>query len=124
MLDNQPDSVCTTPCALDATPGQHMVTITRQGYQTEHRQVTVTNAAVDLAPVALRVPGGVLMLASVPAGARIFINGRESDQVTPAKLQLAPGTYDIAIEKDGRRLSKQVDIQNGITRYEKMLMER
>jgi len=124
MLDNQPDSVCTTPCALDATPGQHVVTITRQGYQTEHRQVTVTNSGVDLAPVALRVPGGVLMLASVPAGARIFINGRESDQVTPAKLQLAPGTYDIAIEKDGRRSSKQVEIQNGITRYEKILMER
>lgn len=124
MLDDRPDTACTTPCALDAAPGQHMVSISRQGYQTEHRPVTVTNSGVELPPVALRVPGGVLMLASAPAGARIFINGQQSDQVTPAKLALAPGRYDIAIEKDGRRSSKQVEIQNGITRYEKIIMDR
>ena len=66
MLDDRPDSACTTPCALDATPGQHMVSISRQGYQTEHRPVTVANSAVQLPTVALRVPGGVLMLASTP----------------------------------------------------------
>ncbi len=124
MLDDRPDSACTTPCALDATPGQHMVSISRQGYQTEHRPVTVANAAVELPPVALRVPGGVLMLASVPAGAKILVNGTASGQVTPAKLPLPPGKYTITIEKDGKQSSKDVEIQNGITRYEKILMER
>jgi serine/threonine-protein kinase len=124
MLDNRPDSACTTPCALDATPGQHVVSISRQGYQTEHRPVTVANTAVELPTVALRVPGGVLMLASIPAGARIFVNGTPSDQITPAKLALLPGKYNIAIEKDGKRSSKEVEIQNGITRYEKIVMER
>jgi len=124
MLDGRPDSACTTPCALDATPGQHTVSISRQGYQTEHRPVTVGNGAVELPTVALRVPGGVLMLASIPAGARIFVNGTASDQFTPAKLLLLPGKYDIAIEKDGKRSSKDVEIQNGITRYEKIIMDR
>jgi len=124
MLDNRPDSACTTPCALDATPGQHMVSISRQGYQTEHRPVTVATAAVDIPTVALRVPGGVLMLASIPAGARVFVNGTPSDQVTPAKLVLRPGKYNIAIEKDGRRSSKDVEIQNGTTHYEKIIMDR
>jgi len=124
MLDDRPDSACTTPCALDATPGQHRVSISRQGYQTEHRLVTVGNTAVEIPTVALRVPGGILMLASVPTGARIFVNGTVSDQTTPAKLQLAPGKYSIAIEKDGRRSTKEVEIQNGITRFEKILMER
>jgi serine/threonine-protein kinase len=123
MLDNRPDSACTTPCALDATPGQHIVSISRQGYQTEHRPVTVANTAVELPTVALRVPGGVLMLASTPAGARIFVNGAPSDQVTPAKLVLRPGKYDIAIEKDGKRSSKEVEIQNGTTHYEKIIMD-
>jgi len=123
MLDDRPDSACTTPCALDATPGQHMVSISRQGYQTEHRPVTVANAAVELPTVALRVPGGVLMIASTPAGARIFVNGTLSDQVTPAKLVLRPGKYNIAIEKDGRRSSKEVEIQNGVTHYEKIIMK-
>jgi serine/threonine-protein kinase len=124
MLDDRPDSACTTPCALDAMPGQHMVSISRQGYQTEHRPVTVASTAVELPTVALRVPGGVLMLASTPAGARIFVNGTASDQVTPAKLVLRPGKYDIAIEKDGKRSSKEVEIQNGVTHYEKIVMDR
>jgi serine/threonine-protein kinase len=123
MLDDRPDSACTTPCALDATPGQHMVTISRQGYQTEHRPITVANSALELPTVALRVPGGILMLASIPSGARVFVNGTAADQVTPAKLVLRPGKYTIAIEKDGRRSSKQVEIQNGTTHYEKILME-
>ena len=124
MLDDRPDTACTTPCALDATPGQHMVSISREGYQTEHRPVTVASTAVELPTVALRVPGGVLMLASVPAGARVFVNGTASDQVTPAKLVLRPGKYDIAIEKDGKRSSKEVEIQNGVTHYEKIIMDR
>jgi len=124
MLDDRPDSACTTPCALDATRGQHMVSISRQGYQTEHRPVTVANTAVEIPTVALRVPGGVLMLASIPDGARVFVNGTESGQVTPAKLVLRPGKYSIAVEKDGRRSSKEVEIQNGTTHYEKFIMER
>jgi serine/threonine-protein kinase len=124
MLDNRPDSACTTPCALDATPGEHIVSISRQGYQTEHRPVTVANTAVELPTVALRVPGGVLMLASTPVGARIFVNGTPSDQVTPARLVLRPGKYDIAVEKDGKRSSKEVEIQNGATHYEKFLLDR
>jgi serine/threonine protein kinase len=124
MLDDRPDSACTTPCSLDASPGQHMVSIARQGYQTEHRPVTVANSATDLPPIALRSAGGVLMLASVPPGAKIFINGTASDQVTPAKLQLPPGKYSIEIEKDGKRSSKDVEVQNGITRFEKIIMDR
>ena len=124
MLDGRPDSACTTPCALDASPGQHMVSITRQGYQTEHRPVTVTDAAVDLPPIALRLPGGVLMLTSTPAGARIYVNGTVSDQTTPAKLVLRPGKYDIAVEKDGKRASKQIEIENGVTSFERFLMDR
>jgi len=122
MLDGRPDNACTTPCSLDTTPGTHVVTISREGYQTEHREVTLTNSSVDLPPVALRVPGGVLMIASTPPGARIFINGSQSDQVTPAKLQLRPGRYNIEVEKDGQRASKMVDIENGVTRYEKVII--
>ncbi|HXM45486.1 MAG TPA: protein kinase [Bryobacteraceae bacterium] len=124
MLDGSPDSACTTPCALDATPGQHIVSISRQGYQTEHRPVTVAAAAVALPTIALRVPGGVLMLDSVPTRAHVFVNGTQSDQITPAQLQLRPGKYTIAIEKDGKRASKEVEIKNGITQFEKILIER
>jgi serine/threonine protein kinase len=124
MLDNRPDSACTTPCSLDATPGPHVVTISRQGYQTEHRPVTVSDSAIELSPIALRVPGGVLMVASTPVGAHIFVNGTQSDKVTPAKLQLAPGKYTIMVEKDGKQSSKEVEVQNGSTGIEKFVLDR
>ncbi|MGA2132020.1 MAG: serine/threonine-protein kinase [Bryobacteraceae bacterium] len=123
-LDDRPDTACTTPCSLDATPGQHMVTITRQGYQTEHRPVTVSDAGADLPTIALRVPGGTLMLASIPPGAKIFVNGAPFDHLTPAKLELPPGKYTIEVEKDGKRSSKDVEIQNAITHVEKIVIGR
>jgi serine/threonine protein kinase len=124
MLDNRPETACTTPCALDATPGPHIVSISRAGYQTENRNVTVSGSPVELPPVALRVPGGLLMLASVPAGATIYVNGSRQAQTTPAKLELRPGRYYIMIEKDGRRASQEVEVQNGITRYLRILLGR
>jgi len=124
MLDDRPDSACTTPCSLDATPGHHTISFSRDGYQTEHRPVEVTNSAIELPPVALRVPGGILMLASTPVGAHIFVNGTQSEKVTPAKLELKPGKYTIMIEKDGKQTSKEVEIHNGITSFEKLIIER
>jgi hypothetical protein len=64
------------------------------------------------------------MVTSVPPGARIFVNGTASEQLTPARLVLRPGKYNIAVEKDGKRTSKDVEIQNGSTYYEKILMEK
>ena len=124
MLDNRPDTACTTPCRLDATPGPHTISIKRSGYETENRTVTVTDTSVELPPVALRVPGGVLMLSSDPTGAKIYVDGSPMDQVTPRKLELKPGKYEITVEKDGRRASKQVEIQNRITQYQKIIMDR
>jgi hypothetical protein len=109
---------------LDAAPGQHIVSISRSGYQTEHRPVTVTDSSVELPSVALRVPGGVLMLASVPTGAKIYIDGNPTNRVTAAKLELRPGKHEVAVEKDGKRISKEVEIQNGITQYEKLILDR
>ncbi|MFN7998165.1 MAG: protein kinase [Bryobacteraceae bacterium] len=124
MLDNRPDSACTTPCALDATPGRHMVSFTLKGFQTEHREVEVHNGDVQISAVKLRPPGGVLMLTSDPVGADIFVNGSPVGKRTPSPLQLAPGKYTITIQMDGKRASKDVEITDGSTRYEKILMSR
>jgi len=122
VLDDRPDTACSTPCSLDATPGQHTVTITHQGYQTEHRRVTVTDSGADLPTVAMRVPGGILMLDSIPSGARIFVNGIPRDHPTPARIELPPGRCNIVVEKDGKRGSKEVDIQNGNILIEKIVI--
>src|SRR5579864_1545851 len=97
-LDGNPEKVCTTPCALDASPGRHAVAITLPGYQVEHREIDIGSSAVELPSVVLRAPGGTLMLTSVPAGASISVNGRKRPEVTPAQITLAPGTYTITVE--------------------------
>jgi len=124
MLDNHPDTACTTPCALDAAPGQHIVSISRSGYQTEHRSVTLTNASVELPPVALRVPGGVLKLTSVPTGAKIYVDGNPIIQVTPATLELRPGKHMVVVEKDGKRTSQEVEILDGFSNITKIILDR
>ncbi len=46
---------------------------------------------------------GTLDLNSVPAGARIYLDGRDSGEVTPARLIVNAGQHRIALRKDGYR---------------------
>jgi hypothetical protein len=64
------------------------------------------------------------MVASLPAGARIFIDGRDSDQVTPAEVQVNSGTHQVTIEKDGKRTSEAVQVTNGVISYLRIPLER
>jgi serine/threonine-protein kinase len=122
-LDGRPDAACSTPCALDAAPGRHTIAITRPGYQIEHRDVTVSSSEVDLPLVALRAPSGTLMLTTVPDGAAISVNGRRLPQTTPAQIPLEPGNYKIAVEKNGKSATSQVEIRNGAISYLRITLE-
>jgi len=46
------------------------------------------------------LPNGILVLKSEPAAAQIFIDG-ELSTATDATIRLAPGTYDVSIQKEG-----------------------
>jgi hypothetical protein len=84
------------------------------GYELERREFLMGNSPTELAPLVLRAAGGTLMLTSEPKGASVLINGKRIDMVTPAQIPLAPGTYQITVEKDGRQSTAQVEIRNGI----------
>jgi hypothetical protein len=121
-LDARPDTACITPCSLDATPGRHTIAITMPGYQIERREVSVGPSPMELPPVVLRVQSGTLMLVTAPKGATVLVNGRRIQQVTPAQIELAPGTYTITVEKDGKQATRTVEIGNGMT-YLKIPLE-
>jgi hypothetical protein len=122
-LDGNPQKACKAPCSLDAQRGRHTISITMPGYQIEHRDVDVESSPVETLPVVLRPLGGTLLLASVPAGATISVNGRPIPQVTPAQIALAPGTYTIAIAKDGKQASATVEIRNGAITHQRIVLE-
>jgi serine/threonine-protein kinase len=122
-LDGNPQKACKAPCSLDAQRGRHTISITMPGYQIEHRDVDVESSPVETLPVILRPLGGTLLLASVPAGATISVNGRPIPQVTPAQIALSPGTYTIAIAKDGKQASATVEIRNGEISHQRIVLE-
>ncbi len=121
-LDGRAGTACTTPCSLDAAPGRHNIAVTMPGYQTEHREVDVGSGPVELPAVVLRVPGGTLMLSSVPPGAAVLVNGQRLAQTTPAQIPLAPGSYKITVEKDGKRSTQTVEVGAKIT-YLRIVLE-
>jgi serine/threonine-protein kinase len=112
-LDGHADQACATPCTLQAAPGRHTIAFTSPGYQIEHRDVTVGSEPMELPAVILHAFSGVLMLSSTPPGASILVNGRTVTETTPAQLSLPPGSYKIAVQKNGQQVVRSVDIHNG-----------
>jgi serine/threonine protein kinase len=112
-LDGHADQACTTPCTLQAAPGRHTIAFTSPGYQIEHRDVTVGSESLELPAVILHAFSGVLMLSSTPPGASILVNGRTVTETTPAQLSLPPGSYKIAVQKNGQQVVRSVEIHNG-----------
>lgn len=101
---------CYTPCALNLPPGQHALKLTMQGYQDEVRVIDVpTETAVA---VALSRPSGSLFVTTTPAGAAIYINGRQLPQKSPATLTLPVGRYRLTLELNGRQVEQTVDIKD------------
>ena len=58
MLDGKRDTICSTPCSLEAAPGRHTVSIAMAGYQTEHRDVAVGSGSMELPMVILHCRAG------------------------------------------------------------------
>ena len=121
ILDGRTATACTTPCWIDATPGRHTVAISMEGYHVESREVEVGSNPIELGGVVLKPLGGAIMLTSEPSGAAVLVNGKRTDKTTPAQIQLAPGTYKITVEKDGKQSSETVEVRGGL-RYLKIAL--
>jgi len=115
-LDGRQDQACTTPCSLDAAPGKHFISFSLPGYQIDREDLNVGSGPVEFPAVILHMLSGVLMLSSTPPGASILVNGKPVTETTPAQLSLPPGTYKIAVQKNGLQSVSTVEIHNGDTR--------
>jgi serine/threonine protein kinase len=111
IVDDSSSSSCTTPCMLQLSPGRHTLRADAAGYQTGRRIFTTPDQS-DLF-LSLDKAIGTLTVSSNPAGASIFLNGKELREKTPAVLSLPAGTYHVEIERDGKRLGKNVTVATG-----------
>lgn len=95
-------SVGVTPVAVSqVSAGQHLITISLADHAQASRTVEVS--AGERANVAFQLselPANVAIV-SVPAGASILVNGKDTGKATPVTLQLPRGHYSVALKKQG-----------------------
>jgi len=90
------------PLAVDAEAGRsYAVRATRDGHRDAEQLVT---AAAGDAPVRLHLDrlAAVLAVETEPAGARVFVDGKETGKLTPATLELPPSaSVLLTLRKEG-----------------------
>jgi len=81
--------------------GTYKVSFNMPGYATETRTVQVTGGARTPLDVRMNAVKGFVTVASKPAGAEIWINGKDTGKVTPIEFLVEPGTQNIVVRKQG-----------------------
>ena len=81
--------------------GTYKVTFNMPGYATETRTVQVTGGARTPIDVRLNAVKAFVTVGSKPAGAEIWINGKDTGKVTPIEFLVEPGAQNIVVRKQG-----------------------
>jgi len=100
-----------TPLTVGSlAPGSYKVKVRKRGYAPEARLVEVSSGRRAAVEVELTATQGFLTVTSDPAGAGIWIGGRDTGKVTPAEFALDPAGYTVALRKDDY-LEESTDIK-------------
>jgi eukaryotic-like serine/threonine-protein kinase len=103
QLDGQSNSSWVTPYDLSGvTPGQHTLVISKNGYSSETRILEVNSNSKSFLSVQLMPLTATVSANSDPAGAEIWIDGKDSGRATPAQIAVdKPGAHSFVFKKDG-----------------------
>jgi hypothetical protein len=102
QIDGQGDASWVTPYTVTAiAPGAHTIVISKAGYGQETRTAEVTSANRAALTVHLIALVASLAVASDPAGASIYVDGKDTLRVTPYQITLEKGTHTILVRKAG-----------------------
>ena len=103
-------AVCTSPCDVPATPGQHTLVFTRPGSRTTRLGVQVKANAVTTMRADLEAETGSLVVNSDERDAVIEIDGK-TQGFTPAVLAVAVGSHEVRVTLRGfKPVLRRVDI--------------
>jgi serine/threonine-protein kinase len=102
-VDRQTDPAWVTPYTMPGlTPGQHTVVLTKPGYAAETRTIEVTSNGKLFLAVSLNELTASISAGSQPAGAELFIDGKDTGRLTPAQLSWdKPGSHTFLFRKQG-----------------------
>ena len=102
QVDGQTDPSWVTPFALsNLQPGSHSITTSKAGYSTDTRTVNVVSANRASATIHLAQLMATLIVKSVPAGANIYVDGRDVGTKTPAQVSVDKGQHVVLVRMPG-----------------------
>jgi serine/threonine-protein kinase len=103
QIDGQNNSAWVTPFNLAGlNPGQHTLTISKPGYAAETRNIDVGSGSKSFISVQLAQLSATVSVTSDPAGAAIWIDGKDTGRTTPAQISVdKPGNHSFVFKKQG-----------------------
>jgi len=103
QIDGQNDPSWVTPFNIAGlNPGQHTLTIIKPGYATDTRSIEVASGSRSFVSVQLAQLAATVSVTSDPAGAAIWMDGKDTGRVTPAQISVdKPGNHNFAFKKQG-----------------------
>jgi eukaryotic-like serine/threonine-protein kinase len=102
-IDGRTDPSWITPFNLPGlAPGQHSVTVARAGYAPETRTIDVASGSKSFLVIQLAQLTAAAAITSQPAGAEIFVDGKDTGRVTPAQISVdKAGPHTFVVKKQG-----------------------
>ncbi len=101
-IDGRTDPNWVTPYTLAGlNPGQHTIVASKAGYSPDSRTVDVVSASKTALALHLTSLSATVNVATDPAGAAIFLDGKDTLRVTPSNISLEKGTHTILVRKPG-----------------------
>jgi serine/threonine protein kinase len=103
QIDGQNDATWVTPFNLAGlNPGQHTLTISKAGYAAETRTIDVGSGSKSFVSVQLAQLSATVSVSSEPAGAAIWMDGKDTGRVTPAQFSVdRAGNHSFVFKKQG-----------------------
>jgi serine/threonine protein kinase/uncharacterized cupredoxin-like copper-binding protein len=102
QVDGKTDPSWVTPFTLPGLdPGQHSLTISKPGYTSDTRTVEVTSGSKSFVITHMVQLMATLAVSSTPAGANVYVDGRDTGKLTPAQVSVDRGQHVILVRKSG-----------------------
>jgi eukaryotic-like serine/threonine-protein kinase len=102
QLDGATDPAYVTPLGLsNIQPGMHTIIVSKPGYVSETRVIDVSSGAKASASVQLKQVLATLVVKSDPAGADVYIDGRDTKTKTPAQVSVNSGSHVVLVRLSG-----------------------
>jgi hypothetical protein len=102
QVDGKTDPTWVTPFTLSGlAAGQHSVTVSKSGYAPDNRTVAVISGGKLSVASRLALLTATLAVSSTPAGANVYIDGKDTHKLTPAQVGVDKGQHIVLVRKSG-----------------------